>query len=256
MAVSRGVKVTWVVIGSIFTVATIGFGTVQAVAGLAHEERDVHTVIEEPVRVVDVEVDGAVTVMGGRTAGITIDERVSRGLQAPKRSIRVDGDRLTVRGTCRAFPQTFCSNDVTLHVPSSVRVVADGLGIRVTGVLGGTLLESQGDDIDVESVGGAVRLRSHGGSVSAIGLRAATVDADSSGGDVSLAFARSPQQVDAGSSGGDVNLVLPDRPVAYRVETSASGGSVDSDIRTDPTSPRLIRATSSGGGITIHYADG
>jgi hypothetical protein len=255
MAVSRGVRFTWVFVGSIFTVGTIGFGTVQAVAALAHEERDVHTVVREPVRVVDIEVDGSVTVVGGPAGPITIDERVSRGLQAPKRSIRVDGERLTVRGTCRAFPQTFCSDNVTLRVPSSVRLVADGLGITVSGTRGGTYLESDGDDVTVEAVGGAVRLRSHGGSVSAIGLRATDVDADSSGGDVSLAFAGSPQLVDARSSGGGVNVVLPDRPVAYRVETSASGGSVDTDIRTDPTSPRLIRATSSGGGITIHYAD-
>jgi hypothetical protein len=255
MAVSRGVRFTWVLVGSIFTVGTLGFGTVQAVAGLAHEERDVRTVVREAVRVVDVEVDGSITVVGGSAGPITIDERVSRGLQAPKRSVRVDGDRLTVRGTCSAFPQTFCSDDVTLRVPSSVRVVADGLGIRVSGVRGGAQLESHGDDVTVESVAGAVRLRSHGGSVSAIALRAATVDADSSGGDVELAFARSPQHVDASSSGGDVNVVLPDRPVAYRVETSASGGSAGSEIRTDPTSPRLIRATSSGGDITIRYAD-
>lgn len=256
MAVSRGVKVTWVVVGSVFTVGTLGFGTVQAVAGLAHEERDVRTVVREPVRVVDVEADGTVTIIGGAAGPITVDEHISRGLQAPKRSLRVDGDRLTVRGTCTAFPQTFCSDDITLRVPSSVRVVADGLGIEVSGVDGGTYLESHGDGVTAESVGGAVRLRSHGGGVSAIGLRATTVDADSAGGDVSLTFARSPQHVDASSSGGDVNVVLPDRPVAYRVETSASGGSADTEIRTDPTSPRLIRATSSGGGITIRYADG
>jgi hypothetical protein len=255
MAVSRGVKLSWVLAGSVVTVGTLGFGTVQAVAGLAHEERDVRTVIDEPVRVLDVEVDGSVTIVGGRTEQVTIEEHVSRGLQAPKRSIRVDGDRLTVRGTCTAFPQTFCSDDVTLTVPSAARVVADGLGIHVTGVLGGVHLESHGDDVAVEGAGGAVRLRSHGGSVSAIAVRAATVDADSAGGDVSLSFVRSPQHVDASSSGGDVNVVLPDRPVAYRVDTSASGGSADTEIRTDPTSPRLIRATSSGGGITIRYTD-
>jgi hypothetical protein len=255
MAVSRGVRFAWVFVGSVFTVGTLGFGTVQAVAALAHEERDVHSVVREPVRVVDVEVDGSVTIVGGPAGPITIDERVSRGLQAPKRSIRVDGERLTVRGTCTAFPQTFCSDDVTVRVPSSVRVVADGLGVTVSGVRGGTYLESHGDDVTVQSVGGAVRLRSHGGSVSAMGLRAGTVDADASGGDVSLTFAGSPQHVDANSSGGNVNLVLPDRPVAYRVETSASGGSAGSEIRTDPTSPRLIRATSSGGDVTIRYAD-
>jgi hypothetical protein len=254
MAVSRGVKLAWVLGGSIFTVGTLGFGTVQAVAGLAHEERDVRSVVGQPVRVVDIEADGTVTVIGGTSGPLTVEEHISRGLQAPKRSRRVDGDRLTVRGTCTAFPQTFCSDDITVRVPSSVRVVVDGLGVRVSGV-SGALLESHGDDVEAESVSGTVRLRSHGGDVSAIGLRATTVDADSSGGDVSLTFAGSPQHVAANSSGGDVNLVLPDRSVAYRVETSASGGSAGSEIRTDPTSPRLIRATSSGGDVMIRYAD-
>jgi hypothetical protein len=254
MAVSRGVKLAWVLGGSIFTAGALGFGTVQAVAGIAHEERDVRTVVREPVRVLDVEADGTVTVIGGTRGPITVEEHISRGLQEPKRSLRVDGDRLTVRGTCTAFPQTFCSDDITVRVPSSVRVVVDGLGVRVSGV-SGARLESHGDDVTAESLSGTVRLRSHGGSVSAIALRAAAVDADSSGGDVSLTFARSPQHVVANSSGGNVNVVLPDRPLAYRVETSASGGSADSGIRTDPTSPRLIRAASSGGDVTIRYAD-
>jgi hypothetical protein len=255
MAVSRGVKVTWVLVGSVFTVATLGFGTVQAVSGLAHEERDVHTVVREPVRIVDVDVDGGVTIVGGRAQGpITIDERVSRGLHEPNRSIRVDGDVLTVRASCNAFPQTFCSDRVTMRVPSSVRVVVHADDVEVS-TLAGAEVTTNGGNVKADSVAGAVRLRSHGGNVSAISLRAASVDADSSGGDVSLAFARSPQRVDASSSGGNVNVVLPDRPVAYRVETSASGGSESSEIRTDPTSPRSIRATSSGGDVTIRYGD-
>ena len=39
MAVSRGARSAWIVVGSVFTVMTLGFGTVQTVASLAHEER-------------------------------------------------------------------------------------------------------------------------------------------------------------------------------------------------------------------------
>ena len=255
MAVSRGVRAAWVLGGSIFSVVAIGFGTVQAVAALAHEEHSKRTVVREPVRVVEIEASGSVTVTGGTGSTVTIDESISRGLHAPQRSIRVDGDRLVIRGTCDAFPETFCWDDFTVQVPRSVRVVARGEDIWVSDVRGAHL-ESDGSNVVVESVGGTMRLRSHGGSVKGSRLRGAIVDADSSGGSVTLSFATSPRDVTANSSGGNVDVVLPDRPVAYRVETSASGGSTDTVIRTDPTSPRLIRAESSGGGISIRYADG
>lgn len=255
MTVSRGVRTLWVAGGSVFTVLAIGFGTVQAVAALAHEEHDVRTVVRAPVRVVDVDASGSVTIVGGNERVVTVDERVSRGLHAPNRSIRVDGDRLNIRGTCGDFPETFCSDDFTIRVPRSVRVIVRGDHIDVSGVRGAHL-ESNGGDVIAALVSGTMRLRSHGGNVAATQLRGAIVDADSSGGTVTLSFATSPRVVDARSGGGSVNVVLPDRPVAYRVETSASGGSTDTVIRTDPTSSRLIRAASSGGGISIRYADG
>jgi hypothetical protein len=255
MAISRRVRWLWVAGGSLFTVAAIGFGTVQTVAALAHEERDVRTVVREPVRFVDVDASGSVTIVGGNQRTVTIDERVSRGLHAPRRSIRVDGDRLSIRGTCDQFPETFCSDDFTIRVPRAVRVIVRADHVDVSGVRGAHL-ESNGGDVVAARVSGTMRLRSHGGNLAATQLRGVIVDADSSGGDVTLSFATSPRVVDASSSGGSVNVVLPDRPVAYRVETSASGGSTDTVIRTDPTSPRLIRAASSGGGISIRYADG
>jgi hypothetical protein len=253
MAVSPRVRTAWIVGGSVFTVATLAFGTVQAVGALAHEERMVHTVIDEPVRTIDIEADGSVTVHGTDTERVTVAERVSDGLQHPDRSSRVVGDRLVLRGTCGGFPQTFCGDTFTVTAPRSVRVVVRGEGVTVTDVRGGADITSDGDNISVYNVAGPMRLRSHGGNIDTGAISAARVDAESSGGNTTLSFTTAPRLVDVSSHGGNIDIRLPNGSVAYRVDASAHGGSTDTAIRTDPSSPREIRAESSGGNVSIRY---
>jgi hypothetical protein len=152
--------------------------------------------------------------LSGCTERVTVAERVSDGLQQPDRSSRVVGDRLILRGSCGGFPQTFCGDTFTVTAPRSVRVVARGEGVTVTDVRGGVDITSDGDNISVYNLAGPMRLRSHGGSI---------------------------------------DIRLPNRSVAYRVDASAHGGSTDTAIRTDPSSPREIRAESSGGNVSIRY---
>jgi hypothetical protein len=243
------------VVGSVFTVLVIGFGTVQAVAGIAHEEHDVRTVVDEAVRVVDVDASGSVTVVGRDAGPITIDEHVSRGLHSPQRSIRVDGARLSVRGTCRAFPETWCSDDFVIRVPRSVRLRVDAVEIDVRGTTGAADLTTEGGAIDLEGTRGSVRLSSHGGQIDGASLRTTRLTATSYGGNISLAFAVPPRRVDASSLGGHVVVALPDGPVTYRVDTSTSGGSAETLVRTDPDSERTIRAESHGGDVTVRYTN-
>jgi hypothetical protein len=252
----RHIRVLWIVIGSVFTIATIGFGTAQAVAGLAHEERDERTVVEGPVRVVDIVAAGSITVIGTDARDrVTVDEHISDGLQSPDRSIRNDGGRLVVRGTCGHFLGTWCSDDFVLRVPRDVRVVAEGDGIEVRRTTGGAHLTSYGGAIDVIDARGAVRLSSHGGTVTARALRAMDVDASSYGGNIDLAFEVPPRRVDASSHGGDVNVAVPDNAVSYRVDASSGGGSTSTRVRTDPEADRVIRAQSHGGDVTVRYTN-
>jgi hypothetical protein len=252
MAVSRHIRVVWIVIASVFTIATIGFGTLQAVAGIAHEERDERTVVDGPVRVLDIEAAGSITVIGTGARGVvTIDEHVSAGLQAPDRSIRTEGERLVVRGTCGHFLETWCGDDFVVRVPHDVRVVADGDGIEVRGMTGGSHLTSYGGEIDVVGGRGRMRLTSHGGTITGRALRSTSVDATSYGGTISLAFAAPPNRVDASSDGGDVDVAVPAGPVSYRVDTSSDGGSESTLVRTDPDANRTIRARSYGGDVTV-----
>jgi len=253
MTISPTTRAAWILGGSVFTIVTLGFGTLQAVAGLAHEERTIRSVIDEEVRVLDVEASGSVTVLGRETGPITVTERVSDGLQSPRRSRRVEGGRLVLRGECRHFPATFCSDDFIVRVPSSVQVVVRADDITVTRLRGGARLTSDGGNINVHRSSGTMRLSSHGGNITATALESAAIETDSYGGNTALGFARSPRRVDASSHGGDIFLGLPDRSVAYRVDASAQGGSTDTPIRTDPASTRVLRAESFGGDITIRY---
>jgi hypothetical protein len=252
---SRGVRTAWVLAGSLLTVVTLGFGTAQAVAGLAHEERDVRTVVTHPIQVIDIVADGSVTVIGDDVTRTTIDEHVSDGLRKPNRSITVNGDELVVRGTCSHFLATFCSDDFVVHVPRSVAVLAQADAVTAVGVRAGVDLTSEGDGIAVRRVAGPVRLRSHGDDIVATAVAATRVDAVSYGGDIALAFTDPPRHVYAASEGGGIFVVLPDRAVAYRVEATATGGSVDTPVRTDPASSHVIHARSQGGVVSIRYRD-
>jgi DUF4097 and DUF4098 domain-containing protein YvlB len=181
---------------------------------------------------------------------------VTEGLVSPDRDARrrTDGT-LELSSSCSWVFGDHCSVDYEIAVPAGTAVRADASGGDVVAEdLVSTLpveLESSGGDITVIDVATPeLRVSSSGGDVDASGARADIVDADSSGGDVTLSLRTPPDRLDATSSGGDVELILPDE--TYRIDARSSGGDVnDQDVRTDPTSPRIVRARSSGGDVRI-----
>jgi hypothetical protein len=255
MSPFKRIRAPWLIGGSVLTVAVLGFGTLQGVGGLAHQTEHTHTVISAPVRSVMVSGDSRVRILGTDEAAITIDATISKGLASPAHSEAVDGDRLVVSASCPAFLNTWCGVSYTLRIPKGLPVVvhSNGDGISVTGVDGDLDLSSSGGGITVNGGAGGERLNSSGGSINAKGIAAPVVNATSSGGGVHLSFTTSPNDVTAGSSGGGIRIDLPDTAVAYRVEASSSGGSTHTAIRIDPASARIIKAHSSGGGVTVSY---
>jgi hypothetical protein len=187
---------------------------------------------------------------------LQVRTRVTEGLTSPSRAVeRRPGGTLELSSSCSFVFGDSCEVDYEIAVPAgtAVRVDASG-GDVVAEDLSSTVsirLDASGGDISAVDVSTPeLRLSSSGGDVDASGVRAGAVDADSSGGDVSLSLRTAPDRLEAASSGGDVELVLPDE--TYRIDASSSGGDVDDrDVRTDPSSPRTIRARSSGGDVTI-----
>ena len=157
-----------------------------------------------------------------------------------------------------AFNSFFCAVDYTIHVPHDLAVFvrSDGGSITVDNVDGDLDLTSSGGGVHVTGGRGSQRLSSSGGGVSAIGTAADTVVASSSGGGVHLSFRQPPTDVSASSSGGGVTVDLPDTPEVYNVKASSSGGGVHTAVRTDPSSARVIKVHSSGGGVTVRYLTG
>jgi len=71
---------------------------------------------------------------------------------------------------------------------------------------------------------------------------------------VQLAFDTPPDRVIADSSGGGVEIGLPRVEGGYQVHADSSGGQTQTDVQTDPASPHLIDAHSSGGDVRITTA--
>lgn len=246
----------WLIGGSVFSVVLLAFGAMQGVGLLAHQRHQNHTVVTAPVRSVDISSGGgSVSVVGTTGRNVVIDASVSEGLFAATNRVALRGDQLVLRSSCPPFFNTFCKVDYTVHMPPSLplRIHSSGGGIQVDGVSGDLDLASSGGGVHVSGSRGRLSVRSSGGGISATETLSPTADARSSGGGIRLAFSVPPHQVTASSSGGGVTIQLPHSSDLYRVDIASSGGSSNNEVRTDPTSNRLIHARSSGGGVRVQY---
>ena len=174
------------------------------------------------VNVLDVDMSsGSLRVIGTDDPVVTVDVTTHGGLQSADHSETVDGDHLRLRSDCGlSVLSPSCGVDFVVHVPQHASLVAhgDGVSINLTGTSG---------DADVSI----------------------------NGGDVDMQFASSPHTVKARVSGGTVDVALPDDRTDYHVKASADGGSTHVDVRTDPSSDRLIDVKASGGSINVRYGD-
>lgn len=254
-----GLRTAWLVLGCVVAVPALGFGTVNVVSLLAHEERtEVRTVDADGVAVLDVHNGaGSIEVVGVEGADeVTVRARISEGLRATGHRVEVEGDRLEVRGSCPLVGGDWCEVDYTIEVPTRLRVEVSARGsITVSDVEGGVVAEADQSSVQVARVAGELVLDSDQGRVEGRDLRATRVAASSDQGRIELEFATSPRAVDVDADQGRIDIVLPDDPdVAYATELDADQGTISDRIRQDPTSDRTIRASSDQGSITIAYA--
>jgi Putative adhesin len=217
-----------------------------------------------------VDLPGGIKIEPGSGPGVRVVETVRYGTFRPKLREEETADGLAVRADCPWFTAN-CAVDAVITVPAnlSVDAVSSGGDITVHGLTGRVHLDSSGGGIDASGLTGPVVLSSSGGEITATrltgpaeldssggGVRASElgsseVTARSSGGDVQLAFDTPPDRVIADSSGGGVEVGLPQVEGGYQVRADSSGGETQTDVQTDPSSPRLIDAHSSGGDVRI-----
>jgi hypothetical protein len=255
----RAVFRLWRIGGSLVAVGVLGFGTMQSVAQLAHEEETVVRHFDGAgLRMVEVhDGSGSVHIVGTQGDRVTVRARVSHGLRSTGESARMEGDRLVLRGSCPVIASNFCEVDYTVVVPEDVDVLvrADGR-ISVSDVTGDVEASTGDGRVEAARIDGDVDLSSDNGRVVGTDLRAGTARADSDNGRVELSFLAPPQTVSATSDNGSVEVVLPRTAAYYRIDevSSDNGTAATPEINIRPASDRSITATSDNGDVTVRYA--
>ena len=245
-----GLRTAWLVLGCVVAVPALGFGTVNVVSLLAHEERtEVRTVDADGVAVLDVHNGaGSVEVVGVEGADeVTVRARISEGLRATGHRVEVEGDRLEVRGSCPLVGGDWCEVDYTIEVPTRLRrgVGPGGRSPCPTSRAGSwprpTSPRSRSPRWPASWSSTATRAGSRGATCGPPGWRRRPTRAASN-------RVRHLPRVDVDADQGRIDIVLPDDPdVAYATELDADQGTISDRIRQDPTSDRTIRASSDQG---------
>jgi hypothetical protein len=180
----------------------------------------------------------------------------------------------TVSLGCRS-PFGNCEFDGSLSVPprTGVTLRSGGGDITVSGVGGGVSLSSDGGDITVSRVAGQVsawtgggdltaaglagilRFSADGGDINGTSLASTDVNAQSGGGDVTLAFTSAPTSLVVGSDGGNITVLLPHNTDGYDVMPTTDGGNPGyHHVRLSSSSPDKITVDTGGGDLSITEA--
>jgi DUF4097 and DUF4098 domain-containing protein YvlB len=249
----------WIIIGSLITVAALGFGTLNVVGLLAHEEvTETATFDGSAVEVVDIGTDnGSIEIVGGTGDEIRLVVEISHGIRRTSHRAAVDGSTLVVRSSCPIL-SSWCHVDYRLEVPAEVALVAriDNGRLTVRDLDGGVDVDGDNGSIELTRLSGSVTASTDNGRLVATGLRSGTVLADSDNGRVSLGFAEPPSTVQATTDNGSVEIVLPVGSESYRVDVDTHHGSTDVGVRTDPSSDRVIVGRTNNGSVTVRYPTG
>jgi hypothetical protein len=255
---SPGARRAWTIVGLILAIALIGISVpslVGSVSSLALSAR--HRVFAGPVRAVTVRVDiGSVTIERATGSETAVDSTGVRGLTTPSDHEHLTGQTLVITSTCgETFFNNRCRRNYVVHVAPtvSVTVTSDEGDVETDGIDGPLDLHSGQGDVTVRGASGSVRATSSQGSVEAHDLRSPTVEAESDQGAVELGFAAPPRRATASADQGDVVISLPRGPASYQVHVGSDQGKVTNSVDTDPTSERVIRASSDQGDVTVAY---
>jgi Putative adhesin len=253
-----GVRRAWRIVGSLAVVAVLVFGVYQVVIALAHEEYTFERTFEAD-DITTIEVDngasGPIRIMGSDTDTISVTGHVDDGLRRTGHTERVEGDRLVLDSSCPLFGSSFCEVAYSIEVPRGLDVVAEGSNSRiiVTDVDGDVDARSDHGRVELARIGGAIRADNDNGSVALTELTGDEVEATTDNGSVRVQFDRAPSRVIVDSDNGDVEVVVPEGD-AYQVRPDTDNGAlVTGEIATDPSSERLIEATTDNGDVIVRH---
>lgn len=246
------VRIVLLLGGGLLTVSLVA-STAYSVAGVLvrTSERADDTVTGAFERV-DVHVSGSIEVHPGPAGEARIIRRSDFSFDRPEVTQRIVDGVLELRFGCRGV-SVICDHDVDLAVPSGVELVIEANHAVVTDTTGPIRIRSGGGAAEMERVSGPIDARVGGGAIIGRDLRSTQVQANAGGGSVELDFAQPPDWVDASAGAGHIGIVLPRGEATYRVDADAGLGDSQVSVRTDPGSPRVIRASAGAGDVVVRY---
>jgi len=218
---------------------------------------------------------GDVTVRQGQGTTARLTGTVQYGLFRPSVTPSVTASSTEVDVNCPTINSSNCGLSATLDVPrltgltlssgggnltvpgvaSSVNLTSDGGDIAVSGIPGQATVSSGGGNLTAGDLAGHLQFTTDGGDINGTDLTAPTLDANSGGGNVTVAFTKPPTTLDITSDGGDVTVLLPHDHAGYNVSTTPDGGDNNVSVHTTGSNTAdTINVGSGGGNISIAYA--
>lgn len=256
---SGAARRTWLVAGSIVTVAMIASATLQIVELVGQNTVEVGR--ELAASAVDrllVELDsGSVEVRGTDDDAVRVTGTVRSSLgSATYREVVRDG-RLELTLSCRPLLSGRCDADLVIEVPDDTAVVVHSTNTDVT-------LSGIRARVDVRTTDGGVRadrietaapveLVSSNADIEVKAMATPQLSLRTSNSSIRAGLAVEPVKVHVRSSNGSADVVVPDTEVAYDVTLETSNGTQEIGVRTDPASDRRIDVRTSNGDATVTY---
>ncbi|MFJ8731950.1 DUF4097 family beta strand repeat-containing protein [Streptomyces bauhiniae] len=175
---------------------------------------------------------GNIDVVPGDGTGAHVTEKIRYAGDKPRTEHSVSDGRLTL-----SAPRCDdCGVNYTVSVPP---------GTTLT-------LDTEGGNITVREVNGAMKARTGGGNVRVTDTAPKTLSARTDGGNIEASLKKPPSVLTAETGGGNVKVTLPRTP--YAVDATTSGGRNTISVPTDPASPHHVTIRTGGGNIDVNQA--
>ncbi|MFC9154148.1 DUF4097 family beta strand repeat-containing protein [Streptomyces bauhiniae] len=173
---------------------------------------------------------GNIDVVPGDGTGAHVTEKIRYANDKPRTEHSVSNGKLTLT----APRCDDCGVNYTVSVPP---------GTTLT-------LDTEGGNITVREVDGAIQARTGGGDVHVTDTASKTLSAHTDGGNIEATLTKPPTTLTAETGGGNVKVTLPRTP--YAVDATTSGGRNTVSVPTDPASPHHVTIRTGGGNIDVN----
>ena len=247
------VRVVTLAFGGLLTILVLTIGGLGVANGLVRTSDTDSLVLDGPVRRVEIRVDGRVSVQPGPADEATVSWRATFGLERPDVTTTLDDGLLTVRVRCGEGISLVCDTRVELAVPPDASLSVEGLGVEVRDIDGDVDVDSGAGEVELTRLSGRIDASVGGGTLLGRDLTSDEVRASTGAGTVEIDFDRAPHLVEAVAGAGAVIIGLPPGDETYRVDAEAATAGRSVDVRTDPTSDRVIRAHAGAGAVEVRY---